>query len=295
MLRWPLFLASIFAAMFFFQFHTARVRVVPPTTQYRAGPPTTSGDVSFPPQQFVGYLVRIPNGQDGRGNTFGTAFSIDSATGTWMTNRHVVEGCKLVLLDAGKGVSAVVDQVTMHPTADIALLKSDAAAIELPLASKDSAVPERAFTVGFAQLSWSVRSLALKGWTRSYMEDGLHGYFTSLVWDKTFSFGADRDQGLSGAPVLDANGQVRGMVASTQEDGHRLGAVAQPWIASFLESQGIKPHYAPLPGKTLSTEELAALSWRIRQEGSVRPVYCLRDTRQVDAIFSRDARSQAGS
>src|SRR4051812_25783906 len=80
----------------------------------------------------------------------GTAFSV-SASGVWVTARHVVEGCRqaAIVVAPGRGVAA---SVRIDPTAETAILTTDGGAPPLPLGlDQRLRRGERAFHPGFPQ------------------------------------------------------------------------------------------------------------------------------------------------
>lgn len=86
--------------------------------------------------------------------TVGSAFAI-APNGLWLTARHVVEGCLDVIVQAGlhkgKPVNLSNNKVTLHPTADVAIIASartDYDRQSFPLVDQGNLAGE-AFHIGF--------------------------------------------------------------------------------------------------------------------------------------------------
>jgi len=133
----------------------------------------------------------------------GTAFSID-ASGTWVTARHVVEGCAraAIVVGPGRGVEA---QVTIDPAAETALLTTDGGAQPLPLGLADGLHRgEQAFHMGFPQGRPGEASSRLIGRENLVVQGRGARTEPVLVWAETGRTDGLKGTlgGLSGAPAL---------------------------------------------------------------------------------------------
>jgi serine protease Do len=164
------------------------------------------------------------------GDTSGTAFSV-SAEGYWLTARHVAEGCKKTSIQVRERSVIKVNRTILHPRADVAMLITKRAPQPLVVAARMSA--REAFNIGFpagqpgavhtrymGEMTLRHKGRLIRG--GGYREVVNAWSEKSRVPARTGSLG-----GISGGVVLDASGQVIGVV---QAESRRRGRVmtAQP-------------------------------------------------------------------
>jgi serine protease Do len=206
----------------------------------------------------------------------GTAFSV-SEEGVWLTARHVVSGCArvAVLVSPGRGVLAKA--AALDRASDLAVLTTSGGAPPLPLA------PDRrlehgqlGFHPGFPRGQPGEAASRLLGpyllpggggggraarvlaWAQVGRTDGLKG---SLA-------------GLSGAPVLDAAGEVVGVTLAEGPRRGRLYSAPPAAIHAVLALAGKKPA-AFAEGQSVTTENYGRAADALRRELSVAEVACL--------------------
>ncbi len=215
-------------------------------------------------------LVQVGDAESG----VGTAFAINTS-GVWLTARHVVDGCQDVGLVVGGGRLLRASDVRTSPDTDLALLFTNRAPHALPLnLDKEFHVGDRGFHVGFPQGLPGEASSQLTGRSR-LVTDGRYRLDEQVfAWVETDrSFGAERTlSGMSGGPVLDANGAVVGVTIAESPRRQRVYSAPPESIARFLESQGLSA-----PGE--DARPLVASSWeteadRLRRELAVVKVVC---------------------
>lgn len=227
--------------------------------------------------------VRVP--QSLSPSETGTAFSI-AQSGVWLTARHVVQDCRqvAVIVAAGRGV---VTEVRLDPHNDIAVLLTQGGSPPLPLASQvpasDGAL---AFHPGFPRGSAGEvasrylgqqtlqgrgragRDQAVLSWAEVGRTEGLSG---SLA-------------GLSGAPTLDATGQVIGVTLSETPRRGKIYSTTPASLAAALRLAGpAKTMTRPdgtldgAVGEPITVENYGRVADSLRRDLRVVRVACLRN------------------
>jgi serine protease Do len=235
---------------------------------------------TFAPQ----VVVKVSS--DPSGPSSGTAFSI-GANGLWLTARHVVAGCSQVaLMEApGKAAAAKVAQTPPDaPATDVAVLRTEGGAPALPLASSGGLrIGERGFHPGFPQgrageattrllgrqiLEFRARSRTGQKTTRSE---------SVLSWAEAGRTGGLRGDlsGLSGAPVLDARGQVVGVTLAEAPRRGRIYSASFDAIRQTLKEAKITPPPFVQPGDLVSVDNYGRVADDLRRNLSIAQVVCL--------------------
>jgi S1-C subfamily serine protease len=223
---------------------------------------------------------------DPSGPMSGTAFSIAPA-GVWLTARHVVAGCsKVALMEApGKAAAArVIESPPDAPATDVAVLTTQGGAPALPLAPNGGLrIGERGFHPGFPQdRAGEVTTRLLGRQTLEFharSKIGLRaGHAESVLsWAEAGRTGGLRGDlaGLSGAPVLDARGQVVGVTLAEAPRRGRIYAAPFDAIREALREAKV----APLPPAQLrdpiSVDNYGRAADDLRRDLSVAQVVCL--------------------
>lgn len=184
-------------------------------------------------------LVQVTAPQDG----VGTAFAIDR-NGNWLTARHVVDGCRRVSLLVAPNRYVTVARVALDPGSDIALLQTGRSprAVELNLAN-DLRVGEVGFHIGYPQGRPGEIATRLLARSRLVTRGIRRNEEPVLAWSE---LGRTRGLfgslgGLSGGPVFDAEGRVRGVIVAESPRRGRVYTAAPRSIAAFLETRGVTP------------------------------------------------------
>lgn len=199
----------------------------------------------------------------------GTAFSINDK-GMWLTARHVVDSCDKVGLRIGSLRTIAVDMQIVQ-NSDLAVLSSDWKRRPLP-ADLDSRrqVGEIGYFFGFPQGKPGevVGSLI----ARNRMK--VRGRYTNdeaiLAWSE---LGRSRNLkgslgGLSGAPVLDKDGEIIGVVSAESPRRGRVYSVAPRYLRGIITNPGtgIEP---------LSLETYGLAADKLRRDRRVAQIICL--------------------
>ncbi len=184
-------------------------------------------------------LVQVSEPQDG----VGTAFAIDR-NGNWLTARHVVEGCNRVSLLVAPGKYVPVEDITLSQSSDLALLRTgrspNAVALEL---DEPLRVGDEGFHVGYPRGRPGEAATRLLSRSRLITRGERRGDEPVLAWaEMGRTRGIDGPlSGLSGGPVFDAQGRVRGVIVAESPRRGRIYTAAPSSILNFLEDSGTEP------------------------------------------------------
>lgn len=209
-------------------------------------------------------LVELPAPESG----IGTAFAIDNE-GTWVTARHVVDSCDKVGLRLGatRGITVDVSQ-----NSDTAVLKSKWKRKPLPAdLETQRRIGEHGFFFGFPQGKPGEAVGALLGRHRMIVRGRYNTTEPILAWSEigrtnnlTGSLG-----GLSGAPVLDADGEIMGVVAAESPRRGRIYSVAPQMLKSII------PSGAKLPPEPIVAAQFHQFADAYRRDRRIAQVICI--------------------
>lgn len=177
-------------------------------------------------------LVQVSSPRDGAG----TAFAVNN-TGSWLTARHVVDGCSTVALLIGQNTYTPAQQVKISNQSDLALLETNLTTLPVTLdTTADLRLGSAGFHIGYPQGRPGEVSSRLMSRSRLISRGRRQGVEPVLAWAET---GRTRGllgslAGLSGAPVYDSNGLVRGVVVAESARRGRIYTSAPEAIASFV-------------------------------------------------------------
>ncbi|MEL6662282.1 MAG: serine protease [Pseudomonadota bacterium] len=182
-------------------------------------------------------LVQVDEPQNG----LGSAFAINR-NGDWLTARHVVEGCDRVSILVAPRRYVPVADVRVSETSDLALLSTGrsprAAALDL---GDDLRVGEYGFHVGYPNGRPGEVATRLLARSRLLSRGERRGDEPVLAWAEVGrTRGLDGSlSGLSGGPVFDNEGRVRGVVVAESPRRGRIYTADPSSIESFLEDVGV--------------------------------------------------------
>lgn len=184
-------------------------------------------------------LVRVETPKDG----IGTAFSINS-DGHWLTARHVVEGCEDVALLVAPGRYMPVEEIDISEDSDLALLTARPSLSPVALdTAADLTIGTYGYHVGYPQGRPGEAASRLIARSKLVTSGLRRGEEPVLAWAETGRTGDLNGSlgGLSGGPVYDAEGRVRGVIIAESPRRGRLYSASPEAIRSFLEDQGVEP------------------------------------------------------
>ena len=238
-------------------------------------PPPTADEIGrelAPPSQFdEQILIQTQRPQDG----VGTAFAVNE-DGYWLTAKHVVEGCRDVGLFVRSGTYVPAKDVRIAPNSDLALIKTNAARNPVRF-SLDSVlrVGAKGFHVGFPQGDPGEVVTQLHSRSSLVSGGGRHGREPVLTWAELGrTSGLDGSLGgLSGGPVYDSKGAVRGVVLAESTRRGRVYSAAPTAIKTFLTSQGVA-YTSGGRSRPVAIENYGDEADRARRLGQVVKVAC---------------------
>lgn len=201
----------------------------------------------------------------------GTAFAANTE-GLWITARHVVDGCDEIGLKVDPRKFARVETVSIPPNADIALMRSRWARPPLPTDLTSSRqVGELGYFFGFpqGQPGEVVGKLMARG--RMSVRGRYQTEEPVLIWSEVArtrgllgSLG-----GLSGAPALDRDGELIGVVSAESPRRGRVYTVAPRSLRAVVPTQDVARI-------ALDPERYPFAADQLRRERRVAQLVCIK-------------------
>lgn len=199
----------------------------------------------------------------------GTAFAIDGK-GRWMTARHVVDSCDKVGIDIG-GRKILRVESFVSEDSDTAILTGSWK--RKPLASdlyNNRQIGERGFFFGFPQGRPGEVVGSLLARNRMLVRGRYRSDEAILAWSE---LGRTKGLlgslgGLSGAPVMDKDGEVIGVVSAESPRRGRIYTVAPENLQDLFKDRTATP-------ETLSLNTYGLLADKLRRERRIAQVICI--------------------
>ena len=214
---------------------------------------------------------------DRQQSSTGTAFSIDSR-GIWITARHVADGCgKIFVLNSPRS-GFQVRSVYIHPTADVAILRTDRGAPYVSLSGDQARQGQTAYHFGYPKGEPGAVVSTLIG--RATMR--ARGRYSTnepvLVWAERDRVPDGEEQlgGISGGPVFDANGRI---IGTTVAGSLRRGRVFTSDMASVRAALQ-RANTTPADAASAVAPKIDSRNWvqvgaELRSRLTVAKVVCL--------------------
>jgi S1-C subfamily serine protease len=210
-------------------------------------PPTvleTDGPTLPPPSPLdEQILIQVDAPKDG----IGTAFALNRS-GQWITARHVVDGCDSVSLLVAPGQYVPVESITLDPDHDLALISTGRSPnpVRLDLVSP-LRIGTEGYHVGYPQGRPGEVATRLMSRSKLITRGRRDNSEPILAWAE---FGRTRGLegtlgGISGGPVFDTAGRVRGVIVAESPRRGRIYTAAPSSIEAFLTSLNVSPEDGP--------------------------------------------------
>ncbi|MGE0718338.1 MAG: trypsin-like peptidase domain-containing protein [Alphaproteobacteria bacterium] len=233
--------------------------------QPRRGVPEAFRAPGPPPDTFPSRPLPPPSAADPRGvidvpqragDAQGTTSSLD-ARGVWLTARHVVEGCREVRIEAyERWITARV--VALHPETDLAVLATRGGPPPLPVSATTLRFGQAAWAVGYPKSVPSTVEGELLGRGRIGFTGRMRGEASVTAWSERRRTppGDGPLSGISGGPVVDAEGRIIGVAVAATDRRGRFYAASAETIQDMLARLGAadRPGTAPPLGVRVDSE-----------------------------------------
>lgn len=231
-----------------------------------------------------GVVLQIPSEgtidqSDPKGSSTGSAFAI-SSKGYWLTARHVVEGCDQTYLQSGPRRRVRVDRVVIHPRADVAVIFTNGAPGEIPVAASRTGSRD-SFSIGFpkgapgAVHGQFLGEMTMRHTTRPRYREKVYAWsILSEIPHRFASLG-----GLSGGAVIDDAGRIVGIVqAESPRRGRfmtarpkayrelfKLAGIEVPMVPDFASEATVSPaNYGAIARELITTLRVAKVLCVVR-------------------------------
>jgi S1-C subfamily serine protease len=212
----------------------------------------------------------------------GTAFSLDGR-GLWMTARHVADGCSRIFVLTGPRVGYLTRGVYVHPTADVAILRTDKGAPHIAFSREEPRVNQTAYHYGYPKGEPGAVVSMLIGRATMRARGRYNTNEPVLVWAERERVpeGDEHLGGISGGPVFDTTGHV---IGTTVAGSTRRGRVFTSDLSSVRAALG-RANVTPASESSATLPRPNSRNWidigaELRGRLTVAKVVCLVDQPQ---------------
>jgi hypothetical protein len=236
-------------------------------------PPLPAGEGAVLAQSTPFDTLSVQRTRRGFGGAADTAFAVGDG-GVWLAPAALAR-CPhpALLVGGGQGVAA-----TARPgrdEAELAVLTTRGGGAALPLAAEAPREDELAFAAGYPHGRPGEAALRLIGPAPLPQHDGARPALPALAWaviGHTDRLGGDLS-GLVGAPALDGEGRVVGVVLAWQPRRGRLYTTAPGQVAAALRRAGVQAPPAAA-GQPLTRADYGLAADDLRRNWRVVPAVC---------------------
>lgn len=212
----------------------------------------------------------------------GTAFSVDSS-GRWLTARHVIDGCRRVLLQTGPRRGIAVRNIRFGENSDLAVLTTNGGRPSLPAARKALSRGQNGFLMGFPQGNPGDVHGRLLGRMNLRISGRYATHEPVIAWAEIQRRPAIEGHlgGISGGPVLDAAGNVIGVVVAGAPRRGRSYSAAPISLERTLSAANVTPGVAPPANfMDLNPQRFDRVGASLRRDLTIAKVHCQHDRRR---------------
>ena len=208
----------------------------------------------------------------------GTAFSIDSS-GTWITARHVADGCDKMALQKGYRKFVRIGRVWHHPNSDISVLKTSGGSPPFPGIQKDTSKGQHGYSFGFPKGKPGDVHGQIIGKRTMRVEGRYSTREPVLAWtqiQRVPDMGPHLG-GISGGPWVNSAGKIIGVhVAGAPRRGRSYSATSES-LLNFLQRIGIQKKGSSFATKKfkVNARDFSTVGNRLRQQLTIAKVFCL--------------------
>jgi len=199
----------------------------------------------------------------------GTAFAI-SSTGGWLSARHVVDSCDEVALKIGRS-KIITAQYEVFEDNDLALLQTSWQRNPIPNdVETRRQIGELGYFMGFPQGQAGEAAGRLIARNRMLVRGRYRSDEAVLAWAEIGRTSGLKGSlgGLSGAPVLDKDGEIIGVVTAENPRRGRIYSVAPEALRPFLLENSVK-------ASPIQLENYGLIADRLRRDRRIAQVFCL--------------------
>ncbi|MEM6534875.1 MAG: serine protease [Pseudomonadota bacterium] len=182
-------------------------------------------------------VVQVSRPKDG----IGSAFAI-SEEGDWLTARHVVEGCENVALLVAPNQYVEAEQIAWSSDSDLALIRTSISPNPVVLnTGSNLRIGTYGYHVGYPQGRPGEAVSRLMSRAKLITNGEREGSESVLTWGESGRTEglAGTLGGMSGGPVYDENGEVRGVIIAESPRRGRIYTSSPEAMSKFLEEQGV--------------------------------------------------------
>lgn len=188
-------------------------------------------------------LVQVGEPQNG----VGTAFAVNEK-GDWLTARHVVEGCSKVTLEVAPGNFVPIARISVDDGHDLALLSTGRSPFPVSLSLEAPLrIGSEGYAVGFPQGQPGELATRLVSRSRLVTRGLREGEAPILAWaeiGRTDGLNGTLG-GISGGPMFDSDGSVRGVIVAESPRRGRIYTTAPQSVDAFLTKLGVERQSGP--------------------------------------------------
>lgn len=244
-----------------------------PPMQAPPQPPREPG-AALPPPSPRDPVFEVQGGEGG-GTSTGSAFSIDPS-GLWLTARHVVQGCGRIGVRGRQGW-ARASLAWAHPGADVALIRTQGGTQPFALTADAPRRGMDGFGMGFPQGRPGAVHGQLLGRAQMQARGLFKGRAPTLEWAEVRRAPGFRGSlgGISGGPLLDAQGNVLGVMVAEEPRRGRFSTAAPETLLAIAGPE--RPARIAGPGTqavAVTGDRFGAVADQLRGRLSIAQVLC---------------------